>query len=127
MSGAKVNKWFPSVDPVAIFARFSVDRTLIVGRSVNNSRAQAEVLALRALGWVAGDEGRLGAFLSLSGTAPDQIAAQARNGVFLGAVLDFLLSDDGLVTGFCTDAGLPFDAPMRARAALPGGAVPDWT
>lgn len=94
---------------------------------MNNSRAEAEVLALRALGWIAGDEGRLQAFLALSGTAPDQIAAEAGNGVFLGAVLDFLLTDDGLVTGFCTDAGLPFDAPMRARAALPGGAVPDWT
>jgi hypothetical protein len=36
-------------------------------------------------------------------------------------VLDFLLMDDAWVVAFCDAAGLPYEAPMRARAALPGG------
>jgi hypothetical protein len=46
---------------------------------------------------------------------------------FLGFVLDFLLGSDDLVRGFAAEAGIRPEEPMRARAALPGGAVPDWT
>jgi len=28
---------------------------------------------------------------------------------------------------FAAEAGVPPDRPARARAALPGGYVPDWT
>ncbi len=87
----------------------------------------AEAIALRALVWTLGDEARRMAFLAATGAAPADLAAGARDPVFLGAVLDVLLSDEGNVVAFCTDEGLAFDAPMRARAALPGGDVPHWT
>jgi hypothetical protein len=43
------------------------------------------------------------------------------------AVLDFLMSRDDWVIGFCDAHGLPYDRPMVARQALPGGAAVHWT
>lgn len=87
----------------------------------------AETLALRALAWLLADDELLGRFLSQSGAAPGDLAQGAADPRFLGAVLDFLLTEDALVTGFCDAAGYDYAAPMRARAALPGGDVPHWT
>lgn len=92
-----------------------------------SGQESAETLALRALGWLAEDRDRLGAFLAETGASPADLAAQAGDPAFLGAILDHLLSSDALVIGFCLSEGLPNDAPMRARAALPGGAQWHWT
>jgi hypothetical protein len=87
----------------------------------------AETLALRALTWMASDEDILARFLGASGAAPGDLAPGATDPRFLGAVLDFVLTDDSLVIAFCDAAGYPYQAPMAARAALPGGEVPHWT
>jgi hypothetical protein len=92
-----------------------------------NRQESAEVTALQALSWVAGDPDRLGAFLNMTGAAPGDLAKHAGEPAFLGSVLDFLLSEDALVTGFCDSQNLPYDTPMRARAELPGGAQWHWT
>ncbi|MGB3147631.1 MAG: DUF3572 domain-containing protein [Paracoccaceae bacterium] len=91
------------------------------------NRANAETIALRALGWIVADETVLGSFLGASGLSPDDLRRRAAEPEFLGSVLDFLLMDDGWVTGFCDALSLPYDAPMRARAQLPGGDLPNWT
>ena len=90
-------------------------------------REAAEVLALQALGWNAADEGRLAAFLAASGAGLGEVRARASDPLFLAAVLDALLADERAVRAFCADAGVPLDAPMAARAALPGGDLPHWT
>lgn len=87
----------------------------------------AEALALRALGWIAGEERLSGAFLAASGASASDIAARAGDPEFLGFVLDFLLADEPALLDFAAAEGLRPDAPMRARAALPGGDVHDWT
>lgn len=87
----------------------------------------AETLALRALGWLAADGELLGRFLGASGAAPADLASEASDPRFLGAVLDFLLTEDALVIAFCDAAGYPYLAPLEARAALPGGDLPHWT
>ncbi|MEC9434918.1 MAG: DUF3572 domain-containing protein [Pseudomonadota bacterium] len=87
----------------------------------------AERIGIGALGHLAGDPDVLGAFLAAAGADPAELRARAAEPEFLGFVLDFLLADEPLLIGYCDAAGLPYDAPMRARAALPGGAVPDWT
>ena len=92
-----------------------------------NRQESAEVTALRALAWVASDPDRLGAFLNATGAAADDLAQNAAEPAFLGSVLDFLLSEDALVIGFCDSENLPYDLPLRARAALPGGAQWHWT
>lgn len=91
------------------------------------NRENAEVLALQALGWLASDDEIFSGFLHFSGASPDQLAAAAAQPEFLGSVLDFLLLEDQWIMGFCRVQGLPFDAPMRARAALPGGEMTSWT
>lgn len=87
----------------------------------------AETLALRALGWIAAEAGLSGAFLAASGASASDLAERAGDPEFLGFVLDFLLADEAALLAFADETGVPPDAPMRARAALPGGAVPDWT
>ena len=91
------------------------------------TRESAELLSLQALAWLAGDEGRINGFLSQTGFAVSDIARSAPDPAFLGAVLDFVLSEDAMVIAFCDGQGLPYDAPMRARAALPGGEMWNWT
>lgn len=87
----------------------------------------AEETAVAALGWIAADAELLGRFLAISGAAPQDIRARAADPEFLGFVLDFVLSDDALVTGFAAVAGLAPEAVARARAGLPGGDLPAWT
>jgi len=61
----------------------------------------AEILALQALGWLAGQEERLSRFLALSGLDPASLRAVADSRDTARAVLDFLLSDEELLLDFC--------------------------
>ncbi len=88
---------------------------------------QATALAQEALIWLAGRPEALEGFLAASGAGPDDLRAGAADPEFLGFVLDHLLQSEDLVIAFARDAGVPPDRPARARAALPGGYVPDWT
>ena len=87
----------------------------------------AEALAIEALGWLASDPDALGGFLSAAGAGPGDLRARAAEPEFLGFVLDHLLANEPLLLAFCDAAGRPYDAPLRARMALPGGAAPEWT
>ncbi|MBZ0129272.1 MAG: DUF3572 domain-containing protein [Rhodobacteraceae bacterium] len=88
---------------------------------------QAESIAIQALGWLASDGDLLGMFMGASGADVSDLRKIAGDPVFLGSVLDFILIDDSHVTGFCDATNLSYDAPMRARQALPGGAQVNWT
>jgi Protein of unknown function (DUF3572) len=92
-----------------------------------NRQEAAETLALQALTWLAGNDDLFPVFLGASGASAGDIAANAGQPAFLASVLDFVLTDDAWVTAFCDTAGLAYDAPMRARAALPGGEQINWT
>lgn len=87
----------------------------------------AQILALRALAWLAAEEDRIGPFLAHSGVAPGALGAQAGDAEFLAAVVDYLLADEGMLLAFAAEAGEKPEALMLARTALPGGQVPDWT
>jgi hypothetical protein len=72
----------------------------------------AEILALQALGWLAGDETRLSRFLALSGLDPATLRAVADTRDTARAVMDFLLSDEDLLLDFCEIAQIrPQDFP----------------
>jgi hypothetical protein len=88
---------------------------------------RAAAIGQEALIWLAGEPEALSRFLALSGLGPADLRAGASDPEFLGFVLDFLLGNDAEVLAFATDAGLPPDMVMRARAALPGGDAPSWT
>ncbi len=87
----------------------------------------AEKVALTALVWIAERDELASSFLGASGASADDLRERAADPEFLGFVLDFLLSDEEALLSFCDDAALKPDMPMRARASLPGGDLPNWT
>jgi hypothetical protein len=91
------------------------------------SQESAETVALNALAWLVGNEDLLPVFLGASGADGDDLRMRAGDPDFLASVLDFVMMDDAWVVAFCDSAGLPYDRPMMARAALPGGAQVNWT
>ena len=90
-------------------------------------RERAETVALEALGWLAGQEDLLGVFMGATGTSARDLRERAGDPDFLASVLDFLAMDDAWILQLSAETGLPPEAPMQARAALPGGALPHWT
>lgn len=91
------------------------------------AQESAELLAIEALSWLVGNEELLPIFLGSSGASEGDLRAGAKDPVFLGSVLDFLMMDDDWITSFCDESDYALDFPMRARAALPGGAQVNWT
>ena len=69
---------------------------------------RAETVGLTALAWIAASDDLLPVFLGSTGAGEADLRARAQEPEFLGAVLDFLLMDDG---------------PARRRAR-PGGGRP---
>jgi hypothetical protein len=88
---------------------------------------QAISVAQDALIWLAGQPEALAGLLAASGLAPPDLRSRAADPEFLGFVLEFVLASDASVLAFAAAAGLDPALPARARAALPGGAVHDWT
>lgn len=80
----------------------------------------AEIVAIQALSFVAGEPERLGLFLSESGIGPETLRSAAKDPQFLVSVLDFVLRDDETVQAFATVSQLPPTAIAAARQALAG-------
>jgi hypothetical protein len=91
------------------------------------SQETAEVVGLKAMTWMAGNEELLPVFLGATGASEADMRAGVSDPAFLGALLDFIMMDDIWVTGFCDDQGLSYDQPMIARMSLPGGGQVHWT
>jgi len=88
---------------------------------------EAEMVAVRALGWLAANDDLMPVFLGATGASVEDLRAHASDPAFLGSVLDFLAMDDAWIVAFCDAAGLGYDTPMQARGALPGGEQVHWT
>jgi hypothetical protein len=88
---------------------------------------EAVLVGRDALIWLAGQPEALTGFLAASGLAPDDLRGRAADPEFLGFVLEFILGSDDAVLSFAAENGLSPSAPARARAALPGGDVYNWT
>lgn len=65
------------------------------------TEAGAETLALRALTYLSIEPDALGRFLVNSGLGPAELKARVADPDLLVAVLDFLLSNETLLVGFC--------------------------
>ena len=90
-------------------------------------RNEAENLATDVLTWLARDDERLMTFLGMTGASVEDLRSRAGDPDFLGFLVDFLLADEATLIAFCDETGRPYDAPQRARRALPGGDMPNWT
>lgn len=86
----------------------------------------AEILALQALGWIAGHEELCPVFLGSTGLDAEEMRGRAGDRVFLASVLEFLTMDDDWVIAFCDQRGLDYKEPLLARHVLSGaGEAPD--
>ncbi|MEM8654013.1 MAG: DUF3572 domain-containing protein [Pseudomonadota bacterium] len=94
---------------------------------MSHSQESAEVIGLQAIAWMAANEELLPVFLGATGASEADMRAGVGDPAFLGALLEFIMMDDAWVTAFCDAQGLAYDAPMRARMALPGGGDVHWT
>ncbi len=87
-------------------------------KSTHNPREIAEIVAIQALSFVAGDPERLGAFLAESGIGPDTLRNAAADPHFLASVLDFVMRDDATVKAFATASQLHPTNIATAHQAL---------
>ena len=91
------------------------------------SQNSAEMVGLQAVAWLASQDEILPVFLGATGASENDFRSGLEDPEFQGSVLDFILMDDRWVQQFCESAGLAYDQPMQARAALPGGGQVHWT
>lgn len=82
----------------------------------------AEIVALKALGFLADSSGALDRFLAETGADILILRDRAAEPDFLAAVMDFLLTDDGLLQAFCESESLEPRTLHLLRRALPGAA-----
>jgi hypothetical protein len=85
------------------------------------AREAAEGLAIQALSFIAQDPDRLGRFLALTGIRPAEIRSVAAEPGFLTGVLEYLASDQALMTDFAKESGHQPSTIDAARIALGGG------
>jgi hypothetical protein len=76
------------------------------------------MLAIQALAFIAEENDRLSAFLAVTGLAPEQIRAAAREPGFLAGVLEHMLGDENLLIAFSQSAGIDPADISRASNAL---------
>ena len=90
-------------------------------------QTQAEVIAIKAAGWLVAHEELLPIFLGSTGASEQDFRQSLDNMYFLGSVLDFILMDDAWIRQFCEAESLELNLPYQARMALPGGTEVHWT
>ena len=86
-------------------------------------REVAEIVAVQALSFVAGDPERLGLFLAESGIGPETLRTAATDPRFLASVLDFVMRDDATVKAFAAASELH---PTNIAAARQVLGDPHW-
>jgi hypothetical protein len=92
-------------------------------KPAQNTQEVAEIVAIQALSFIAGDPQRLGSFLAESGIGPETLRTAAADPHFLGSVLDFILRDDATVKAFAEVSQLH---PTNIAAARQVLGDPDW-
>ncbi|MBX3567209.1 MAG: DUF3572 domain-containing protein [Rhizobiaceae bacterium] len=83
--------------------------------------ADADTIAIAALGFVAADPVLLPRFLALTGIEASAIRQAASEPGFLAGVLRFVAAHEPTLLRFAEETGTPPQAVLRAMRALPGG------
>jgi Protein of unknown function (DUF3572) len=79
---------------------------------------KAEILALEALAWLAGQPDGIDRFLTVSGLDAADLRRAVGDRDLLGSVLDFLLANEPLLLEFCQDGSILPKAIHMARHML---------
>lgn len=80
----------------------------------------SEILALRALAYVVGDERALRTFLTQTGLTAPEMRAAAGTRAFQAGVLDFLTRHEDVLIAFCEAEDIDPALPARALQTLNG-------
>lgn len=81
---------------------------------------EAQIIALKALEYLATEPELFERFLGMTGMSPTDIANVASETGTLIGVLDFYLGDEALLENFCSAAEISPEAPRQARITLSG-------
>ncbi|MGH6770291.1 MAG: DUF3572 domain-containing protein [Xanthobacteraceae bacterium] len=81
----------------------------------------AEMVAIQALSFIAGEPDRLDRFLALTGIGPESLRDAARAPNFLLGVLDHVTADDSLLRDFAAQNDIDPETVVRARDVISGG------
>ena len=92
-------------------------------KSDKNPREVAEIVAVQALSFIAGEPERLGLFLAETGIGPETLRNAAADPRFLASVLDFVMRDDATVKAFASVSQLH---PTNIAAAHQALNDPEW-
>jgi hypothetical protein len=92
-------------------------------KPVHNPREVAEIVAIQALTFIAGEPGRLGLFLAETGIGPETLRTAAADPKFLASVLEFVMRDDATVKAFAEASQLH---PTTVAAAHQVLSDPTW-
>jgi hypothetical protein len=92
-------------------------------KPVHNPREVAEIVAIQALSFIAGEPGRLGLFLAETGIGPETLRTAAADPKFLASVLEFVMRDDATVKAFAEVSNLH---PINVAAAHQALCDPAW-
>lgn len=84
------------------------------------TRARAEILALEALAWLAGQPDAIARFLTISGLEASDLRLAVGDAGLQTSVLDYLLTNENLLLDFCQSASLKPQAVHTARYQLGG-------
>jgi len=91
-----------------------------MAKQVRINRKIAENLAIQALGLMASDPERLGAFLAATGIGPEMIRKAAAEPAFLAGVLDHVCGEEALLIAVAEHAGVTPQEVEHAQAVLSG-------
>jgi hypothetical protein len=86
-------------------------------------REEAEILALKALSFLAAGDKRLERFLAATGMDLNDLRSSASDTAVQSGILDYFLENEGLLLAFCESSGLEPKLAVEARSLLP--APPD--
>ncbi len=91
------------------------------------SPESAELIALKALSWLVGNDELRSVFMGATGVSVEDLRERAGESAFQASVLEFLTMDDAWVKGFCEGEGLQYTDPLTALHSLPGSEQVHWT
>lgn len=90
-------------------------------------KSQSEIIAIKAMEWLASHDDELNRFLAQTGLTLEAARSELSNQDFLASTLDHVLSSENRLLAFCEAIEISPETPLKARQLLPGGDVPHWT
>ena len=87
-------------------------------KPIGISHEEAQILAVRAFGFLAQHGTGMEGFVRMTGIALDDLRHHVSDRHYLGAVLDYLLADERLLLEFIERIGVAPELPYAARRKL---------